>query len=235
MRACRARRRSTCCRRRPNSPRSPWTTPSSCARGRRSTSPCSTTTSPRPAGGRRSTRRRWSRRAMTALAFASGDLLRYLAPEEPGEYGIQYSVYTTGSPALADTADVRIQVLSDDANRAPLPETLEGRVLSGAVGAHRVRRVRHGPRRRRRDPRPDPDAARERRGDDLGRRRVDPLFERRRVTVVRCRSATASWMRSARRARGPSASESSTASPTRVPSPSPTTSRCRRAPTARSA
>ncbi len=67
-----------------------------------------------------------------ALAFASGDLLRYLAPEEPGEYGIRYSVYTTGSPALADTADVRIQVLSDDANRAPLPETLEGRVLSGA-------------------------------------------------------------------------------------------------------
>lgn len=66
-----------------------------------------------------------------ALAFASGDVLRYLAPSEPGDYGIEYSVFTTGSPALADTADVRIHVLSDDANRAPLPETLEGRVLSG--------------------------------------------------------------------------------------------------------
>ncbi|WP_243075601.1 Ig-like domain-containing protein [Microbacterium sp. SS28] len=66
-----------------------------------------------------------------ALAFASGGVLRYLAPSEPGEYGIRYSVFTTGAPALADTADVRIQVLSDDANRAPLPETLEGRVLSG--------------------------------------------------------------------------------------------------------
>jgi len=66
-----------------------------------------------------------------ALAFASGDLLRYLAPSQPGEYGVEYSVFTTGAPALADTATVRIRVLDDDANRAPVPETLEGRVLSG--------------------------------------------------------------------------------------------------------
>ncbi|MET0736538.1 MAG: Ig-like domain-containing protein [Microbacterium sp.] len=66
-----------------------------------------------------------------ALAFASGDLLRYLAPTEPGEYGVEYSVFTTGAPALADTATLRINVLPDDANRGPLPETLEGRVLSG--------------------------------------------------------------------------------------------------------
>ncbi|MEU1971664.1 Ig-like domain-containing protein [Microbacterium sp. NPDC019599] len=66
-----------------------------------------------------------------ALAFASGPVLRYLAPSEPGEYGIRYSVFTTGAPSLADTAEVRIRVLPDDANRAPLPETLEGRVLSG--------------------------------------------------------------------------------------------------------
>ena len=66
-----------------------------------------------------------------ALAFASGDLLRYLAPTEPGVYGVDYSVFTTGAPSLADTAMVRVQVLDDDANRAPAPETLEGRVLSG--------------------------------------------------------------------------------------------------------
>ncbi|MET0911257.1 MAG: Ig-like domain-containing protein, partial [Ilumatobacteraceae bacterium] len=66
-----------------------------------------------------------------ALAFASGDLLRYLAPDEPGEYAIDYSVFTTGTPSLADTATVRVRVLDDDANRAPAPETLEGRVLSG--------------------------------------------------------------------------------------------------------
>lgn len=66
-----------------------------------------------------------------ALAFAAGDLLRYLAPAEPGEYAIEYSVFTTGAPALADTATVRVRVLADDANRAPVPDTLEGRVLSG--------------------------------------------------------------------------------------------------------
>lgn len=66
-----------------------------------------------------------------ALAFASGDVVRYLAPTEPGEYGIEYTVYTTGSPSLTDTATVKLQVLPDDANRRPLPETLEGRVLSG--------------------------------------------------------------------------------------------------------
>lgn len=66
-----------------------------------------------------------------ALAFASDDILRYLAPEEPGEYGVEYSVFTTGAPALADTASVRIRVIDDDANRAPTADTLEGRVLSG--------------------------------------------------------------------------------------------------------
>ena len=66
-----------------------------------------------------------------ALAFAGGDVLRYLAPTEPGDHTIDYGIYTTGAPSLADSATVRVQVLPDDANRAPLPETLEGRVLSG--------------------------------------------------------------------------------------------------------
>lgn len=70
-----------------------------------------------------------------ALAFASGDILRYLAPEEAGTYGIAYSVYTAGSPGLTDTATVRVQVLEDDQNRAPVPEILEGRVLSGQATA----------------------------------------------------------------------------------------------------
>lgn len=68
-----------------------------------------------------------------ALAFGSGDLLRYLAPAEPGDYAVDYSVYTTGSPSLADTATVRIRVLAEDANRPPLPDTLVGRVLSGGT------------------------------------------------------------------------------------------------------
>ncbi|MCP2638039.1 Ig-like domain-containing protein [Microbacterium sp. HD4P20] len=66
-----------------------------------------------------------------ALAFAAGDVLRYLAPSEPGEYGIDYSVFTTGAPTLADTATVRVRVIDDDANRAPTADTLQGRALSG--------------------------------------------------------------------------------------------------------
>ncbi|GAA2986345.1 hypothetical protein JOD63_002288 [Microbacterium terrae] len=66
-----------------------------------------------------------------ALAFASGDVLRYLAPDEPGEYAVDYSVFTPGAPALADGARVRVRVIDDEANRAPAADTLEGRVLSG--------------------------------------------------------------------------------------------------------
>ena len=66
-----------------------------------------------------------------ALAFASGSLLRYLAPTEPGTYAIEYGIFSAGAPSLADTATVRVTVLGDDANRAPRPTTLEGRVLSG--------------------------------------------------------------------------------------------------------
>jgi len=66
-----------------------------------------------------------------ALAFASGNVLRYLAPDEPGDYRIDYSIFSTGAPQLADTAVVRVTVIDDESNRAPRPETLEGRVLSG--------------------------------------------------------------------------------------------------------
>lgn len=66
-----------------------------------------------------------------ALAFASGDVLRYLAPEAPGDYTVNYDVYTVGAPALQDNATVTITVLPDEENRPPAPEALEGRVLSG--------------------------------------------------------------------------------------------------------
>ncbi len=66
-----------------------------------------------------------------ALAFASGRMLRYLAPAKPGQYTVDYSVYTAGSPQLADSATVHISVISTESNRPPRPETLEGRVLSG--------------------------------------------------------------------------------------------------------
>ena len=67
-----------------------------------------------------------------ALAFASGDVVRYLAPTRPGDdYTIEYRIFTAGAPTLADTATVHVRVLGADANRAPLPDNLFGRVLSG--------------------------------------------------------------------------------------------------------
>ena len=67
------------------------------------------------------------------LAFASGGVLRYLAPTAPGSYEVTYRVYTTGTPSLWDEATVRITVLGPEANRPPLPDTLQGRVLSGGT------------------------------------------------------------------------------------------------------
>ncbi|MDQ1176816.1 Ig-like domain-containing protein [Microbacterium sp. SORGH_AS_0421] len=71
--------------------------------------------------------------ASDALAFTSGGVLRYLAPTTAGSYEVTYRVYTTGTPALWDEATVHITVLGGEANRAPLPDTLEGRVLSGGT------------------------------------------------------------------------------------------------------
>jgi len=66
-----------------------------------------------------------------SLAFASGRLLRFLAPDQPGTVQLSYTVYTTGFPQLADTAVVTITVLGDEANRKPQPRALSARVLSG--------------------------------------------------------------------------------------------------------
>lgn len=66
-----------------------------------------------------------------SLAFASGRLVRYLAPSKPGTYQIGYSVSTTGYPNLSDTATITVTVLGNEANRAPQPRALSGRVLSG--------------------------------------------------------------------------------------------------------
>jgi hypothetical protein len=73
--------------------------------------------------------------AGVGLSFATGRLLRYLAPEDAGTYTVGYTIYRLGFPDMTDTARVTITVVSDDANSAPLPRTLVGRVLSGATVA----------------------------------------------------------------------------------------------------
>ncbi|WP_405467845.1 Ig-like domain-containing protein [Microbacterium sp. Ld4] len=65
------------------------------------------------------------------LAFASGRLVRYLAPEAPGTYALSYTIYRLGFPEVTDTARVTVTVTGDEENRAPLPRTLEGRVVAG--------------------------------------------------------------------------------------------------------
>ncbi|MFT4109856.1 Ig-like domain-containing protein [Propionicimonas sp.] len=67
----------------------------------------------------------------SALAFASVNLVRTLAPATPGSYRITYSVFAYGSPDLAADATVHVTVLAGEENRAPRPGTLTGRVLSG--------------------------------------------------------------------------------------------------------
>ena len=65
------------------------------------------------------------------LAFASGSMVRYLAPSVAGHYELRYTISIAGSPELVDTATVSIEVLPVGENRAPLPHTLTARVLSG--------------------------------------------------------------------------------------------------------
>ncbi len=65
------------------------------------------------------------------LLFASGDILRYLAPQSPGNFTASYQV--TGPDGQAATALVRIAVREKDAatNNPPVPTTITARVLAG--------------------------------------------------------------------------------------------------------
>jgi hypothetical protein len=67
----------------------------------------------------------------SGLLFASGNLLRYLAPDKTGNFTAAYRV--TGPDGQAATALVRIAVREADVatNNAPVPETVTARVLAG--------------------------------------------------------------------------------------------------------
>ncbi|MGN6274110.1 MAG: Ig-like domain-containing protein [Protaetiibacter sp.] len=65
------------------------------------------------------------------LVFASGDLVRYLAPQTPGVYTVRYSSYLENDPRRLDAAAVTITVLGPGSNRAPQPPILTARVLAG--------------------------------------------------------------------------------------------------------
>jgi large repetitive protein len=67
------------------------------------------------------------------LAFGTPRLVRYLAPSDPGTYAISYTIFRVGFPEMTDSARIVVTVLGSDTNAAPVPRTLEGRVLSGAT------------------------------------------------------------------------------------------------------
>ncbi len=67
----------------------------------------------------------------SGLLFASGNILRYLAPDKPGDFTASYSV--SGPDGQTAQAQVRIAVREkvDATNNAPVPVTVVGRVLAG--------------------------------------------------------------------------------------------------------
>lgn len=73
----------------------------------------------------------------TVLAFASGNLVRILAPTKAGVYRINYGAYVAGNPRLVAEATIVVTVLDGGVNQPPVPVTLSGRVLSGQTIAIR--------------------------------------------------------------------------------------------------
>lgn len=71
----------------------------------------------------------------TMLAFASGNMVRTLAPTKAGVYRINYGCYVAGNPRLVAEATIVVTVLPGGANQPPVPVTLTGRVLSGQTVA----------------------------------------------------------------------------------------------------
>jgi large repetitive protein len=69
--------------------------------------------------------------ASAGLLFVSGNVLRYLAPERPGNYTAVYAV--AGPDGQTARAQVKIAVRQVDlaSNNPPVPETLTGRVFAG--------------------------------------------------------------------------------------------------------
>ncbi|WP_427869704.1 Ig-like domain-containing protein [Leucobacter luti] len=65
------------------------------------------------------------------LAFASGSVLRYLAPEAPGTYRVNYTAYGASAPDESDVGTVVITVTPKAGNRDPKPATLTARLSPG--------------------------------------------------------------------------------------------------------
>lgn len=67
------------------------------------------------------------------IAFVSRDRLRFQAPEQPGEYRVDYRVLDPYGESAVATVVFTVTPLDDDSNREPVPAPLIGRVLAGGT------------------------------------------------------------------------------------------------------
>jgi len=67
------------------------------------------------------------------IAFVANDRLRFQAPEEPGEYRVDYRVLDPYGETAAATAVFTVTPMDEDGNRDPVPNPLVGRVLTGGT------------------------------------------------------------------------------------------------------
>ncbi|MCL2467818.1 MAG: Ig-like domain-containing protein [Micrococcales bacterium] len=65
------------------------------------------------------------------MVFASGAVVRYVAPEQEGTYWLRYSVAPLGFPDAQATANIQVDVVPTGENRDPVPPPLVGRVPAG--------------------------------------------------------------------------------------------------------
>ncbi|WP_336659108.1 Ig-like domain-containing protein [Leucobacter sp. USHLN153] len=72
------------------------------------------------------------------LAFASGNVLRYLAPKQAGTYRLSYTAFGASDPAAGDVGSVIVTVLPSGSNRDPQPAAVTARVSSGGTAEVRI-------------------------------------------------------------------------------------------------
>ncbi|QDZ16564.1 Ig-like domain-containing protein [Humibacter ginsenosidimutans] len=65
------------------------------------------------------------------LLFASGNVLRYLAPDKPGNYTAVYRVDDADGQWATAQVSIAVREIDVASNRAPVPQTVTARVLAG--------------------------------------------------------------------------------------------------------
>ncbi len=67
----------------------------------------------------------------SGLLFASGDELRYLAPEAAGNYSAVYAIRGEDGQVAQATVRISVREVDEETNSAPIPRTVTARVIAG--------------------------------------------------------------------------------------------------------